>query len=64
VSLAAFLIRRGGSQKLDDFVHAAQRQGYEPAARKYYGFTNLNQLEMQWYAEMQRTDLGMCASDD
>jgi hypothetical protein len=64
VSLAAFLMRRGGATKLVEFIHAAQREGYERAARIHYGFTSLNQLEMHWYAEMQRTDLGMCVPED
>jgi hypothetical protein len=54
VSLAAFLMRRGGSQKLIEFVRTAQRDGYERAARTCYGFASLSQLEQQWYADMVR----------
>ena len=64
VSLAAFLIRRGSSKKLIEFVHSAQTDGYEAAARHHYGFDSLDQLETQWYGEMLRTDLGLCANDD
>jgi hypothetical protein len=64
VSLAAFLIRRGGSKKLIEFVHSAQAEGYERAAKRHYRFSSLDQLETQWYGEMLRTDLGLCANDD
>ena len=64
VSLAAFLIRRGGSKKLIEFVHSAQSDGYQQAVKQHYGFTSLDQLETHWYAELWRTDLGLCANDD
>jgi hypothetical protein len=48
VSLVDFLARQKGPQTFTTFLREGLRGGYEPALRRYYGFTDFNDLEQHW----------------
>jgi hypothetical protein len=48
VSLVAFLSRQKGPEVFSRFVRDSQREGYESALRRYYGFRDYADLESRW----------------
>jgi hypothetical protein len=52
VSIARFLLDRGSSEQLVQFVEHATHHGYESAARDIYGFSGVAELERQWLSQL------------
>lgn len=54
VSVVAFLVERGGSQRFVDFVESAIANGYDKALRTTYGIPNLRELDRVWRVSVTR----------
>ncbi len=48
VALVNYLTELKGARVFTEFLQAAQREGYEAALRRHYGFRDFNELEQQW----------------
>jgi hypothetical protein len=51
-SLVRFLLERGDSETLMDFLLAGQRGGYEQALRESYGFKSVAEFDTAWRAAL------------
>ncbi len=48
VALVYHLTEVKGARVFGEFLRSAQREGYEPALRRHYGFRDFRELEKQW----------------
>jgi hypothetical protein len=55
VSIARFLLDRGSSEQLVNFVECATNYGYDAAARDIYGFSGVAELEREWLSQLPST---------